>query len=446
MAVDNEFLEDLSRRWRAEGATISAGVNEWIQQSIQGANAKPPEDTRADMATDVLKALREANHTAEEATLQRFREMFPPAHAPFMEMLKRNGQDVGPIALLDDGRILARIGGAFGFERVAEINGLTIKTVPDVLCFGRSPNDRYFAAAKPSGVEIRDGWDGPVIVLLAYPTGQEGMPDGFTVAEIEPVNGIPPITRLIPFPAGDCVLLVSPYGIFVLTPAGPIRLHLDEESLRESFEWQVGDYPNDPLRYDVSMEHAAMSRDGRWIALGSQDSHHLIFDANFQKVGDVGPICSYPHFAAFSEDGETLLFNACHFYNGDTLLVPTHLLPNLTTEAYSEDERLQRMQTSARIYAVASHGDEFIIGDAYGYIAGYGTDGKYRWQHHLGSTICEMALSGDGKTLVVSTYAGIIHLLRLDMGEADPFAIGTATHQEVCRWLFWKEEERPLVW
>ncbi|PHS13227.1 MAG: hypothetical protein COA78_07295 [Blastopirellula sp.] len=28
----------------------------------------------------------------------------------------------------------------------------------------------------------------------------------------------------------------------------------------------------------------------------------------------------------------------------------------------------------------------------------------------------------------------------------DPMAIGTSTHQETRRWVFWKHEKRPLIW
>jgi hypothetical protein len=51
----------------------------------------------------------------------------------------------------------------------------------------------------------------------------------------------------------------------------------------------------------------------------------------------------------------------------------------------------------------------------------------------------------DGARLVVTTFAGFLCLIDLDTGSADPFTIGTATHRERRRWLFWKNEPTPLA-
>ncbi|MGC4042350.1 MAG: hypothetical protein QM758_00920 [Armatimonas sp.] len=138
--------------------------------------------------------------------------------------------------------------------------------------------------------------------------------------------------------------------------------------------------------------------------------------------------------------------NSCHFYNGETISVPVATLEGLKTAPYKDDERILPCSGGERIYAAATRSGEFIVGDAYGYVRAYGHDGKLTWQHFLGSTITGMDISANGKTLAVASYAGIVALIDLDTEAADPFQIGTATHRERFRWLFWKGEESPLLW
>jgi WD40 repeat protein len=110
------------------------------------------------------------------------------------------------------------------------------------------------------------------------------------------------------------------------------------------------------------------------------------------------------------------------------------------------DNRLAKLESGSRVYAAVSRDDEFIIGDAKGYLRAFDLQGRFRWQHFIGSTICDIDISKDGRRLIVTTYAGFLSILDLDTGESDPFVIGTATHRERRRWLFWKKEPKPLIW
>ena len=86
--------------------------------------------------------------------------------------------------------------------------------------------------------------------------------------------------------------------------------------MREHFKWLQKEYPDDPLSYDLSMEHGTISPDGKLIAAGHQSSLHYVFDAeSFDIVAEVGHLSEYPHYAAFSSDGSLIAFNSCHFYN-----------------------------------------------------------------------------------------------------------------------------------
>jgi hypothetical protein len=174
---------------------------------------------------------------------------------------------------------------------------------------------------------------------------------------------------------------------------------------------------------------------------------HCVFDANsLELIAEIGNMMDYPHYAICSSDGSVLAFNSCHFYSGVTIGVPTNLIRGLKTKQYKPDRRLVELENGSRVYAGVCRGDEFIIGNASGYLRAFDLTGKLRWQHFIGSSVGDIDISRDGNKLVVTTYAGFLSLIDLDTGEADPFAIGTSTNRERRRWLFWKHEKTPLIW
>ncbi len=238
----------------------------------------------------------------------------------------------------------------------------------------------------------------------------------------------------MPFPDGRCVLLVSSQGIYLLTPEGCRRILPTG-----------GGAAGDPLAH-LAMEHGAVSRDGSLIAVGCQDSNHLIYNDRLELIGDIGNPSSCPHCAAFSADHSVILLNACHFYQGTTIGVPTRLLPGLTTRPYPADARTPVLEGSSRVYAAASRADEFIIGDATGYVRAFGLDGTPRWRQFIGSSIGDIDVAADGRVLAVSTAAGFVVTFLLDGKGQEPHQIGTGRHPETARWLFWRGEQKPLRW
>jgi hypothetical protein len=150
------------------------------------------------------------------------------------------------------------------------------------------------------------------------------------------------------------------------------------------------------------MEHGAVSNDGALIAVGEQSSQHLLFNAALQQVLEVPPGSEYPHYACFSADDSVVALNSCHFYNGTTVGVTT-----TGVRAASSSSRVEPfdLYDGARVYAAVSRRDEFIIGDAAGYIRAFSTDGAYRWQHFIGSSVGDIdisAASSGAKTTIQS--------------------------------------------
>lgn len=436
--------KDIQKEWKTKTIEFASSVNSFVERGLRNdwdnAGPEPEDNDREKLVPKLIKEIRKAN---QEGDLSKLREDWPLAHSPLIPELEENGQSIPVVSILDDGRIVARIGAHYNQGYVVEINDLSVKVLDGVGFFGRCPNRKYFAYALEEGVCVTKGWLGEQVSFFSYPKGTEGIPAGFKVSKLKEK---PTPSQLIPFPDGTKVLFVSAEGIFVLAATETVRLLPTLESMKEHFEWLKDEYPEDELSMNLDMEHGAVSPDGKLIAIGSQDSSHLVFDDSYQLVGDVGNQSDYPHYAIFSKNGEMIAFNSCHFYNGTTVGVPTKLLPGLKTEPYEENDKTPILEDVARVYAGVYRHNEFIIGDANGYLRAFGLDGKDHWQHFIGSSVGDIDISQDESTLVCSTYAGFISILDLDTGQRKEYEIGNGEHTESRRWLFWKNEERPLVW
>ncbi|MEO0461423.1 MAG: hypothetical protein AAF219_11315 [Myxococcota bacterium] len=435
--------DELSRIWRERSLRYVSGINRFVERGLSEGwenVGHEPEDDRADLAIPVLAALRSAN---EAGNLAGFRERFPPAHSPFLQLLEANGQSISPISIVDGDRIVARLGAPYENGRIVILQGDSALPFAGAFIFGRSRDRRVFAFASEDGVHTRDGWDGPVLERFPFPKGSEGVPSGY---DAELLEGTPVVETLVPFADGKRVLFVGPDGVFILSPEAAHRLLPTEADLREHFEWLRTEHPEDPLSMSLDMVHATVSKNGRFVAAGSQDSNHLVFKDG-SLFASVGNLSEYPHHACFSSDDSVLAFNSCHFYHGETVGVPiAELKQGFESEPYEVNEPVFELESGSRVYAAAHRGDEFIFGDASGYLRAVSNTGEPRWQQFIGSSVGDIDVTPDGKTLAVSTYAGFLCVLDLDTGDADPFVIGTSTHKEKRRWVFWRGEKEPLIW
>ena len=444
--VKNETpSQEWTRKTFAYAKAINAYVKEGQEKDWEGMGPQPEATGREHLIDGLLETLKENNKSQAPDSLS---HLWAPAHAPLApDIIKDHGQALPSIALLSDGSILARIGSTYEDKGyVAHIKDGKISTIPGVSFFGQGPNKRYLAVVKDNGVSVTDGWQGDETAFCPWPTGLEDLPPGYDV----PARKAPPgIDRLIPFPDGTRVLLIGQDGIYVLSRQKACRLLPTRDALKEHFEYEKERHADKPSEIDwnmhLDMTHGAISHNGDMIAAGSQDGDHRIFNANCEVIAEVGPQSSYPHNAVFSQDDKMVALNACHFYNGETLGVPTELFGNYKTEAYTLDPAHTVLNNEDRVYAATSSKDLFITGDAYGYVRGFDKSGKDAFRIFLGSSINDVDISKDGTRLIVSTYAGFLALYDLTSTEKAPHQIGTGLVRELKRWIFWKDFP-PMVW
>jgi len=437
--------KDIQVEWKQKTIKYAKSVNRFVEKGLslgwENAGTEPKDPNIEKLVPHLIKAIRKAN---KSGNFERLRFEWPLAHSPLIPILNKNGQSIPTVCILDDKTIVARIGAPYKKGYVVQIQELDVKVVPNIEYFGRSPNRKYFAYSKENGVSVTDGWLGEEVSFCPYPKGTEGIPVEYNGIEFDQ----PPIpTKLIPFPDGSRVLFISSEGIFVLSENEAVRLLPTLENMKDYFEYlKKKERSDDRLSLNIDMEHGAISPDGKFIAVGSQDSLHLIFNDKLELIAKIGHRSEYPHYAIFSDDGDMVAFNSCHFYNGITIGVPVKLLPGLETKAYKADDRTPILENGSRVYAGTFRKDEFIIGDASGYLRAFNKQGKPIWQHFIGSSVGDIDISADKTIIVCSTYAGFISILELDKGKSEDYEIGNGGHTESRRWLFWEEEEQPLAW
>ncbi len=439
---------DDAERWRTAVYIYAKRINAYVEKGDrEGWKNNSPEPQHQDLS-DVLPAWRDALRRANaEGDLDAFRNAWPSTHFPLIPLFEANAQGIAEIAMLGPEDALVRTGAAYERDgRCFRITATHATPIEDLDFFGQCAHRRLLALAINDRILIRDGFDGPLLADLPRPRGDEDPPPGIRIGVVEDRTVI---YRLQPFAEGQRVLVVTGDGVFVVDAHGIHRLlptldHL-QEVRRYNLEEGGGD-ASDPVSANLSMVHGAVSPDDRFIAVGNQDGRHRIFDHRLNLIGEVGPHGEYPHHATFSACGRFAILNACHFYNGGTIAVAVDALSGIDTEFYEDHPAVTLIEDGARVYASASRGDEVYLGDANGYVRAVSTSGELRWKHFIGSTISAMALSADGATLLVATYAGFVSMIRMDASERAPEQIGTSPHREFRRWLFWKEEPTPLAW
>jgi len=221
---------------------------------------------------------------------------------------------------------------------------------------------------------------------------------------------------------------------------------------RKEHNYRFLDYP-----------HAAISPDDKYIALGSQDSPHIVLslkDGKFEPTAEIEPRSSYPNIACFNyrhNVGPLLGLGSCHFKQSGSLGVYVDQIEGLKASGWDLDsESIYVLDDQKWIFSMLDSGLGFLLGCNDGYI-------WVKWGHsnapvyiHIGGTIMSMDFSADRRSLIVGTYSGQVIILKFrdDMpslpaekttGRTDDYLITNMSVHDEKRYLIPKNSE-PLIW
>lgn len=441
--MDWETHEALANEWRQKTGAYVEAINAFVAKGLtegwEAAGEQPRDPRDEALGAKVAAVASAANEAGVWAEL---RARFPPAQAPFIEILKERAVGLGDVVFVSEDRVAARVGSpwqpdgvvAFGFE------GETEHGPKGAVGLGASPDRRHLAFVLEDEVLVTEGWGGAELGRYPRPRGDEGAVDG--VEELEADEDPAFVEQVAVVPGGGAVLLATSRGVFLTSDTGVRRIAPDPEQLAERVEhW---DFDGEPYPLRTDMTHVAVSPDGTLIACGYQDSQHELRKMDGTLLGAFGPLHSeYPHHAAFDPVGAKLIVNSCHFYGGVTSIGEVAELVGLQLGAYEEDIRLLPLEEGARVYDSAFHEGHWLLGDANGYVRAVTPGGDLGWQHFIGSSIGGIDVSPSGGRLAIATAAGYVALLEKD-DAPDPYRIAyRSPFRERIRYVRWAGE--PLM-
>lgn len=406
----------LQQQWNSLGEHYAQAVNEMVAfakqhgwEAWEKLKKSEPQDERSHFAKEVFQLLKQAN---QNNTVEQFRADFPPAHIPFIDMMEDKAQGIGHLCIISEQKLVLMVGVPYYEKRQAYlVDGTDITPLDShIKGLGKAKQGDVFAIAYADKIITTQGWQGNIIAE-------------FHLSKCKNIS----ISEIIPFNDGKKVLFISNKGIFLIS-AEQEKCLTSKDNDGDDKSW-------------LSMEHATLSHDNRYIALGEQNSDHILLDAHGEKLNEFYPESSYPHFCLFARDDSQVIFNSCHFYNGVSFAVDM-----TTLQQNQKDTDFPIIDDVMRVYVGVSTQDYYILGDAFGYIRAIDKNGTALWQHFLGSTISGMAISDDGKTLWVGSHSGFLHKLSLGKGHRDTHTVGTGNHYEEFRLIFWKDEPQVWLW
>ncbi len=423
----------LSERWQTLSRGHAAEVNGRLRDGVPDAEPRSGDD-RATLCDAVLDVVRSANAAG---AIDELRCRFAPAHAPFVKWVGEHGQPVGPVFMLEDGRVAVVSGAPWRRPRAWVATQESVEPLLGVFALGRSSNRNMYALGRADGVYLTEGWGGPSTTVLPWPTSYgPGHPD----MQVPMRDGRPSVTELVPFDDGQRAVMISPSGVFLLTPQGSVLVHPAAEDVGRYID-EDGD---EAFPLDLVAVHADLSSDQAHMVVGDQASPHRVLSAEGALIAAIEPAFGQPQCAAFTIDGSEVLLSGRADDKGRTVCVS---IERVSAQLHWRPTTWRKVIEPAEAITVArARPGGFLLGDAAGFVRRWSSDTPSSREVLVGGTVRALDASADGRSIVVGTDAGVVHRLDFDPQAPDPFAIGTAVHREVRRWMFWRSESSPLIW
>jgi hypothetical protein len=449
-----------SARWIDQGKKYTEQINRYHaamdkRETEIEAGKKPPEiaepktDPRRAMANDLLRFAKSELLNANAAEISLWRAAFPFGYDALIKAYADDSCSVEQCFSLEGNDCAVIVKGFNGKELSMGVKrGNRWKFDAAVHRIGRSHHQKVWAFATSKGIETRDGFDGKPIQTFAYPRGNEGLPAWL---KLGPSKEAQHANVLIPFNDGQRVLLANDTGVYLLNSTASKsadkvrRLHPQEFDKDGPYTWPKNKDEKDAA-LSLSMVHVALSPDEKYIALGDQDSVHVLLNTRGKVIAtaDVG---NYPHFALFDRASTHVLFNECHLYSGITSAVALKNIPATLSDKPVELEK-KPVDEILRVYSAAAGERTFYLGGS-GYINAVTLDGKRLWRHHVGGSVKAIDPLNNEQQLLIASYSGLLVRYDVRAGSAqpgDPMRIGDSPLWDAERWLFLDDVSAPIPW
>lgn len=452
---------ELSAAWNAAGRAHFLALNPLLERLYNGEDVVlDPTDPRTEADGNAVIAQIVALNAAGEG--ERARELFDPAFGPVFPWIKSERKQLRFVTILGPDELLVVHGSPWLADNVAyHLRGGTATAVPDVRCLARSRDRDLLIVGRAAGLAVYDARAGVAalartpIAELAWPPPTLFMPRGLTAEEAAAWTPANEDLQLESMQVSDDGkrFVISCYRQGILLGslhAGDPPWQLLHPDARPPY--RAADDTDVPRAGD--MTHVAISRDGKRLAWGSQDTPH--YTAEITQGGEaawyatIGPQSEYPHDACFSDDGRFVAFNSCHFYNGATVAFAWDGNRGAKLEPYAEHQAAPLIDGNLRVYAscwlpadvMSAVGDRPTTDGAFA-LAGSGIlrvvtrAGKLALVQGFGSSASSIDFCPEARRLAIGSYAGMVHVYDPDTAEQPGRIDGVRPRRELARWCFW---------
>lgn len=277
-------LPDISK-WNEIGRQVAKHDCAELEAFHQGKSEQPKlsQDTRDPaMAEAVLQRVISLNR---EGRGHEARDIFDPAHAPFITELEKGGRGLTCCAILGPEDYLVQQGTTYQDNTTWRVKGDRITEIPDVSTFSWSRNRKFFAVAHRDGsFAVGSQFCDPQAEQIPAIPGSafvpKGLPDDCVAKFAVPADSHA-YSRISISDDGTKVLLCDEErGVMLLAKVkSEWQCRLLFPSVELGVEEQMREFWEDDDFFTpfFDMIHAALSPDGSCVALGTQDDgHHLL--------------------------------------------------------------------------------------------------------------------------------------------------------------------------
>ena len=451
--------------WNELGRQVAMSNSAEIGAFHEGRKDEPSvmRDPRSPQMAEAVLA--EVHRLNVEGRGSEARSLFDPAHEPFIPELEKGGRGLKFCAILGPDEFLVQQGTHHTEATTWHMTGEQVVKADTLAGFAWSRNRRNFLAVHPDGtITVHDTYGAPPREQIPAVPGSAFVPLGVPEdlrTQYQSPGEVAAYTHLAISDDGTKILLCdaergvallrkakSAWGVELLFPSMALGL---EDQMREQIEEDGEFYPF------FDMIHAALSPDGRFAALGTQDEGHYLIEID----GEDGPALharlghrsEYPHDACFSDNSDLVALNSCHFYNGVTFAAELTTVRGLSTPPYEEHPQLPTLNTYLRVYAsgflpASMTGQEtgaFLLAGS-GFAACVTPEGRILWELGFGSSAGGVDVCPKTGRVLIASYSGMLHLLDPAQQQDPHIFSGYKAPQELRRWLFWDRLACPLIW
>lgn len=457
-------LPDISK-WNEIGREVAANDCAELEALHDGKSKEPKlsENTRGpEMAEAVLQKVVALNR---EGRGYEARVIYDPAHTPFITELEKGGRGLTCCAILGAEDYLVQQGTTYQDNTTWRAEGGKIYEVPNISTFSWSRNRQFFAVVHRDGsLAVGARFGDPTADQIPAIPGTAFIPKNLPadcVAKFAVPSDSHAYSRISVSDDGKKVLLCdeqrgvmllvrtkSEWQYRLLFPSVELGV---EEQMREFWE------DDDEFMPFFDMIHAALSPDGRFVALGTQDDGHYLLsltkDGESSIFAHLGYLSEYPHNACFSNDSKFVAMNSCHFYNGITFSSELEMARGLKTEPYEQHAIQRVLNEYLRVYAsgylpssMAGRKDGAFLLAGSGFAACVSPDGKLLWELGFGSSAGAVDVCPSTGRVLIASYSGMLHILDPSQRQSPAIFSGYNVPKEIGRWVFWDRLESPILW